>query len=334
MRLLSYDKSKIILKRKIRIGFLLSIIGCGYLQFILLPGLLWNLIFPLFVFFSIAYFILVKKKGNSIHKFYVWSIALLFLFEIGLRFYSKSNAKKPILSTRIKVMTYNVFFKNKSPNNTIRLILKENPDILFIQELTPKWAAILNKKLGNTYPYKLLKPLDGTHGIGIYSKHQLSNHQLLNNSYNKPYAQIADLRIGQNKVQLLNSHLASPAVAIENRDEFFSLYCQNYKTRKNQLQTLTAIAKKNTKKFQAQLIVGDLNTMKYEPIFKSLKFSWVDSHSVSGKGLGFNFPHSSRIAPILTLDYILGKGQIKFIETNVIEGGGSDHLAIVSTMEI
>jgi len=322
------------LKGKFGIGLLLVIIGCGYLQFLLLPGLLWNFLFPFFILFSLIHFTISKKKGKPTRAIYTWSIALLFLFEIGLSIYSKFNVKDPIKSTEIKVMTYNVFFKNKSPNYTIKLILKENPDILFVQELTPKWATILNKKLGNNYPYKLLHPLNGTHGIGIYSKHQLSNHQLLNNSYNKPYAQTADVQIGENKVQLINSHLASPAVAIENRDEFFSLYWQNYKTRKNQLQALQTIAKKNTQIFQARLIVGDLNTMKYEPIFKSLKFSWANAHSVSGRGLGFNFPHSSRVPPFLTLDYILGKGQIKFIETEIVDGGGSDHLAIVTKIDV
>lgn len=54
----------------------------------------------------------------------------------------------------------------------------------------------------------------------------------------------------------------------------------------------------------------------------------------SGSGFGFNFPHTNTVIPFLTLDYILAKGSAKCISSKVLQGGSSDHLAIMSTIEI
>jgi len=261
-------------------------------------------------------------------------LTVIFLSELGFKLYSKSNITDPTNPVELKVMTYNLFFKNKYPNNSIDVIKESNPDVLFVQELTPTWAANLEAVIGKSYPYKLIKPLKGTHGIGIYSKYQLTDQLFLNNASNKPFAQAAVLHIEHRKIKIINTHLASPAVAIENKEQFFSLYRKNYKLRKKQVEKISNLSKDHSNKHHAQILIGDLNTMKYEPLFKRLKFRWADAHSISGRGLGFNFPHSLRVKPFITLDYILGKGEIDFIETKVLKGGSSDHLAIISKLKI
>jgi hypothetical protein len=79
------------------------------------------------------------------------------------------------------------------------------------------------------------------------------------------------LKVQNKTVQLANVHLASPALAIENKDRFFSLYHQNYKQRKSQLEKINNDLLANSDKFDCQLLVGDLNKIEYEPIFKNLK---------------------------------------------------------------
>lgn len=228
-------------------------------------------------------------------------------------------------------MSYNLYFKNKNQEHSIAIIRKTNPDILFVQELTPNWASKIERNLSELYKYKLVKPLNGTHGIGIYSKFKISNQKFLLNTSRKPYAQSVNLYVEDKSIQLINVHLASPAMAVENKDKFFSLFKSNYKTRKHQIIKLNEF---ENRKFDCQLLVGDLNTLQSEPIFKRLKLNWVNSNNGLLRWIYFNFPHSSKIIPIVTLDYILGRGNLKFIESKVIEGGSSDHLAIMTKLKI
>jgi len=231
-------------------------------------------------------------------------------------------------------MSYNLFFKNNRPYQSITVIKNENPDIIFVQELTPKLNSEIDKALGNSYPFKLTKPLSGTYGIGIYSKYKIVNQRFLYNGTNKPYAQIVDLIIHDKTIQLINTHLASPAIAVENKSRFVSLFAKNYQIRKNQIIEINKIATTENKKYDCQLLVGDLNTIQSEPIFKRLRFKWTNSTNSLYRWMNFNFPYSSKIKPIVTLDYIMGRGKINIKESKVIEGGSSDHLAIKCKLQI
>lgn len=311
----------------IYIGFTLS----GLAQFFLLPGLIWNLAFPFVQILLLVIAIKIYQK-NKVIKYCAILLGLIFLLEVGFTLYSNSNIVSKGLSKEITVMSYNLFFKNKNYDQSIYIIKKANPDILILQELTPTWASKIDNTLGELYKYKLTEALIGTHGIGIYSKYEISNQEFLSNSTNKPFAQIVNLIIENKSIQLINTHLASPAIAVENIDKFFSLFRANYQIRKEQIINLNELA--DNQKYDCQLLVGDLNTLHSEPIFKRLKFKWVNSSNGLLRWLKFNFPNSSKIIPIVTLDYILGRGKLKFIESKVIEGGSSDHLAIMTRLKI
>ena len=305
----------------------------GLLQYFLLPGLVWNIGFPFLQMLLLAigfkYY-----RGNKSLKICSLLLALLFLTEIGFSFYSKLNIRTSGVSTEIKVMSYNLFFKNSRPNQVISIIKNNDPDLLFVQELTPQWARELENSLDARYKYKKLYPLRGTHGIGIFSKFKLNEQKILNNLAKKPYAQVVVATINDKKIQLINTHLASPAIAVENQDEFFSLFTRNYQVRKAQIIELNKLAQDDGSKYNSQLLVGDLNTLHSEPLFKRLKLSWTYSNNGFLRWMKFNFPNSAKIPPIMTLDYILGRGKMKFIESKVIEGGSSDHLAIMTKLKI
>jgi endonuclease/exonuclease/phosphatase family metal-dependent hydrolase len=83
-----------------------------------------------------------------------------------------------------------------------------------------------------------------------------------------------------------------------------------------------------------QLLVGDLNTTRHEPLFREIKTEWVDLYDQAGNGWGLNFPHSEKLNPVFTLDYIFGRGLLEALELRVVEDGGSDHLAIAGKIKI
>lgn len=315
-----------------------KLIGCGIyiivalsglLQFFLLPGLIWNVCFPFLQVLLLAFAVKLFRR-NKVIKYSTLLLGMVVLFEIGFSVYSNLNIESGDYDKELTLMSYNLFFKNARPDQSISIIRQEDPDILLVQELTPNWAAKIEKEIGADYPHKLTHALRGTHGIGIYSKYKITNQELLKNAANLPFAQIVDLQFDGKLIQLVNTHLASPAIAVENKDNFLPLFLGNYKLRTKQIKALNGLARNGGETYSSQLLIGDLNTLHSEPIFKRLKWQWVNSSNGLFRWTKFNFPHSSRVRPILTLDYILGRGAIEFLEYKVIEGGSSDHLAIVA----
>lgn len=234
----------------------------------------------------------------------------------------------------VKVMSYNLFFKNRNPVSSLQLIKDSNPDLLFVQELTPNWQSILDKALNKAYPYRKTSPSKGTHGIGVYSKYPIKRNELLRNKGRLPYAQVTEISLKEKRIRTVNTHLASPAVAVENSDRFASLYWRNYKQRTAELETIRALMNKDASTYDSQLLVGDLNTLFVEPIYQDLKKEWVNVSKVFGKGFGFTFPNTSRSRPFMTLDYILARGKAKCLRAEVLKGGNSDHLPIVVELEL
>lgn len=279
-----------------------------------------------------------KNKASQRARLLGLTIALLFVewgfhtiqYE-GLQ-YEGLNGVEDNAKT-VSLMSYNVYFKNQSPQLAIKLIQEQQPDVLLIQELTPSWHQQLVSRLGNQYPYQIAKPLKGTHGIGIYSKYRISNVEYLNNSSRLPIAQMVTLHVNGKKVLLTNLHLASPARAVEHPERFFEYMESNAHLRVAQWEKL--VNKLASKKLRDQLIIGDANTLPYEPLYRTIRKSYADLHSKAGQGWGWTFPNTARIPfPFLRLDYALAKGKIKAHEMNVLEGGSSDHLPIYLQVEL
>jgi endonuclease/exonuclease/phosphatase (EEP) superfamily protein YafD len=65
-------------------------------------------------------------------------LAALVILDVGSQLLFEADLTHPENPIELKVMTYNVFFKNKHPNSTVETIRKADPDVLLIQELTPK----------------------------------------------------------------------------------------------------------------------------------------------------------------------------------------------------
>lgn len=258
------------------------------------------------------------------------------LLLIGLEFiFTKLNEASPqevSTDTEVTLLTYNLFFKNKNPDVILNQIKQTNPDILVVQELTPAWVAILSKSLGQVYLYKRIYADKGTHGIGVYSKYKLSNDTLLLNDSKKPFAQIVTTRILNKKIQIINTHSASPAAAVEHPENFLSLFSTNYTLRENQFEKIEQLLKSNPS--DAYILIGDLNTTHYEPIYRNLRSNWVDVFTEVGEGSNKTFPNTSRSKPFLTLDYILIKGAIAPVSSKVLGSGSSDHLGLVGRVKI
>ncbi|UTW61587.1 endonuclease/exonuclease/phosphatase family protein [bacterium SCSIO 12741] len=259
----------------------------------------------------------------------VWLLLALLLLEyswVGINRESLGEPATP--KTEISIITYNLFFKNKAPQQSLSILEQAQADVLFLQEITPQWYAILEKKLSKSHPYRVVLPYRGTHGLAVYSRFPLKQIKVMNNDSKLPFAQWVSLEVAGRKLLAVHAHLASPAVAVENPDRFFPLIHKNHQLRIEQLNQIQEQAILWEPDYSSIFLIGDLNTTPHEPIYRQLTDDWVDGFEEAGSGNPDNFPNSSHLPAITRLDYVMAKGELQFQKVQVFKGGSSDHLAL------
>lgn len=301
----------------------------------------WFLIGFGVLFIYVAY----KKKCSKRFRLTILSSVILILIESLFNVAVKERLGNCKTEDKVTLISYNLYFKNKYKQSIVNKILEADPDILVVQELTPQWNAYLQNSIASKYTFSQKEVRRGTNGIGIYSKYPLSNPKLLKNKKNLPYAQIVDVKINSKTIQLINTHLASPAVAVENKDRFMSLLLDNYSKREHEMCMVDSICAVE-KNYHSKIMIGDLNTTQYEPLYRKITDNWVDLYSISGTESRATFPNTVKSSPkrksfditrfgtVLSLDYIFIKGNIKGESFEVLQGGSSDHLAIIGAVSL
>ncbi len=102
----------------------------------------------------------------------------LFVYRLTV-IYPYTRLKRPTIpwsengSKKIRFISANVLMSNDDYNGCMQLIDKHKPDILFLVEVDEKWKMALDQNLSELFPYKILRPLDNTYGMMLYSKHKL-----------------------------------------------------------------------------------------------------------------------------------------------------------------
>lgn len=312
-------------------------IGCsiilmlGYTHHFLGTGFIFLQPYLIISLMLVYWYFKRSNKSKGILRVTLILASLIFLeYSVSSCLKNKSNCED--CSQELSLMSYNIFFKNKKPKSTFKLIKNQNPDILAMQELTPRMQNVFEQSVGKKYPYRKTYTLHGTHGIGLYSKYPILSCSYVRNSRNLPIAQVVKIDVKGTTTKIVNAHLASPGVAVENPDNFFPLYKENYQLREQQLEKIN-FAVYDDKKYPT-MIMGDLNTMPYEPIMRNFRYEWADLLEETNVESSRNFPHASKTKPLTTLDYILLQGDVKGISSKVIQGGNSDHLAIFGKVKI
>lgn len=310
--------------------FLLIALGMVLLlgkEHFLLGSALGALEWPMVFWGSVILFFRRKKGLTQIDKVLVLTTGLLFLHGMYGRISRITFPSGKNTEQEVSIMTYNLFFKNAYKSQILKEIKAHPVDIMAVQELTPAWSAQLGSITAD-YPYRSRKALRGTHGLGLYSRYPILSTHFLKNSRGRPFAQVCQIKIGNKDLIVANAHLASPAVAVENPDNFLSLYASNYEERKSQIQLLVDYLETHHQD-KPRIIMGDLNTMRIEALYRRLRQGYSDLYRKKGMGPGWNFPNIASIPfPLITLDYMLYRGKIRGLDAEVLPGSSSDHLAL------
>jgi len=271
-------------------------------------------VFDLFSHFRVQVFqaalvligIAIWKKNNK------QLIAFILLACLNYAFVLPFYFGKPPAATEqpARAMLMNVLASNSNTKQVLAAIKAADPDLLVLEEVTPKWAEKLAEL---NYPYCVADVRDDCFGIMLLSKHPLSNtHVVYVGTAGVPTI-TANVYLPQGEIFLIGTHPVPPVSAAYSRH------------RNSQLVALATLVEKQKKPV---LLIGDLNTSPWSAHFvRLLKESGLQN---SMKHFGFqpSWPANNHMLRI-PIDQMLYSPEIRIHNRTIGGDIGSDHLPVI-----
>jgi endonuclease/exonuclease/phosphatase (EEP) superfamily protein YafD len=206
----------------------------------------------------------------------------------------------------LRVLTYNTLGITAAPDVVAAQVDATHPDILAIQELSAGLASGLQERIGQRYPYQLLRPL-GIAGMGIFSKLPFSTlpFETQTTWVGQPQAIQLTLSNGQT-VAFVNAHPMVTAPHTLNPMQFVQLVQQTYAERNRNMQE---IARWWQAQPNAKVMACDCNMTDWQDAYRTLRQAGLqDTWRQIGYGMGASFPNTAAAIPfalpVLRLDYV------------------------------
>jgi endonuclease/exonuclease/phosphatase (EEP) superfamily protein YafD len=192
------------------------------------------------------------------------------------------------------------------------LIRAEDPDLLFIQEVTRPWEKQL-EKIRNEYPHGVIRGAEDAGGIASLSRWPLLRADDAGiGDYNGPCLEIR-LNIGNRLVHIINTHTPPPMGKLNSqmRNKHFEVIA-------DRLRDLPA----------PKILIGDLNATMWSPYFKRLVERTGLVNAREGFGVLPTWPTHLPVMKI-PIDHCLVSRDIRVVGVRTGPHIGSDHLPLV-----
>lgn len=242
------------------------------------------------------------------------AVALILLACLNYAFVLPLYFGKPSPSTEnpIRAMLMNINASNGNTDLVLNAIYEADPDILLLEEVTPKWAHEL-VVLNTNYPHRIVEPQAGCFGIMLLSKYPLAHGKVVEISPTGIPSIITDVYFPQGTIAVIGTHPLPPTSGEYSRQ------------RNTQLAALPGVVKEQQ---HPVLLIGDLNTSPWSPYFVQLLRDSGLKNSM--KGFGFQPSWPSNLQPLrIPLDHILHAQEITIYNRIVGQSMGSDHLPVI-----
>ena len=216
-------------------------------------------------------------------------------------------------SSNLKLMSVNVNAGNSDYDAVLDVVVKQQPDVVVFQEVTPAWAAGL-KSLRETYPHLRMAARKGAFGMAMFSRFpfEMAETNLIGGV---PWIE-ATVNVEGSKVTVLAAHTLPPMGE------------QNSKRRNGQLKSLVATSKRAVLAGVPLIVAGDLNCTPWSP---HMRDTLHDSQLVSTRrGFGA-LPSWPAKRPVfwIPIDHVLVSPEIGVVDFRIGGETGSDHLPVI-----
>ena len=252
----------------------------------------------------------------------------------------------------LHVMTLNCRFGRADPISVIRTVRDNHIDVLALQEVTPELLQSLETAgLGTELSYAVTgASRDDDNGGSNALLLRVEANSSEESSITLPAAAIptATLTLGETSIRFASAHPKSPGrggrfwhQGIQSLGELGGSpsYWDSEPTSSDAWsdQQIPASAKTRRASAVETVLLGDLNSSLYHPVFRSLlrTSSFFDASYELGKGYHYTFPSSWRWIPaLIEIDHVLLTPGLRPVAMKSLPIPGSDHRALVASIRV
>lgn len=204
------------------------------------------------------------------------------------------------------VVTQNLSFANGRAKETRQMLVKENPDIIVLQEYTPEWHQALTT-VANQYQTTITVPREGAFGIAVYANLPIRSSEVLELGQTRVPAVVIDIEAPQLAATVAAVHFQPPMKKTWSAD------------RNRQLDELSRYVQASKRDF---VVVGDFNNTPYSPSLRA----FIDETETR---LGYTewlptWPAALSWAGI-PIDLALASNGLQIGSVSQVDSVGSDH---------
>ncbi len=290
--------------------------------FSLLPGL--EIPHPgieLFSHFRLQYFVVsVLLLAVFIvlrHYVYVGTLAITAIFNavFVLPWYFADPAT--VAGEPLKLIHVNVLSSNTEYERLVDLVVAENPDMIFLQEMTPEWVAGISILL-QEYPYSYAEPRHDSFGIAAYSKIPFDSVRHIDSPPLGYPTILATITIDNKQLTIISSHPTIP------------LGQELHDARNEQLESTANMVRQIS---GATILLGDFNSSIWGTHLLQLEESTGLRNAREGFGVLPSWPTFLPFA-MIPIDHVLVSESIGVEGVKTGRGIGSDHLPLIVTLAL
>lgn len=221
-------------------------------------------------------------------------------------------APPPPASTPVfRAMLINVNSYSGNPAAVGAAITQASPDFLVLEEISDRWLHALAPAL-ETYPFRKTAPRHDNFGIGLFSRHPIESARIVPFGLMDIPSIFAESRIGTRRLAIVATHPMPPGDALlaEERNRH-----------------LDWIAGEITSLPGPVLLLGDLNTTPWSPVYRRFARNCGLKNSAQGRSIRPTWP---AFLPLLwiPLDHVMHSPGIAIHAHQVGPDVGSDHLPV------
>lgn len=269
--------------------------------------------------------------------FIISSIACLILLGwLHLKYFSPNSSA--ISSNAIAVLSLNKSWYKTSSPTLIKLLEKEKPDLVFLQEVVKKHTINAFPKLRSSYPYQVGKP-----PVAILSKYPIRSPEIIHLAGHRESQQRAIMELEGTDIVLYNIQTMSPWIRPQKILPFLTIPVYDFERRSAEIEDLVKRLQKET---APVIVAGDFNLTEQSEDYKKLTTILKDTYAESGFGFGFTWPQGWKLSflipnstwklnyPLFRIDYIWCSKDFQSRSTEILPTTGSDHLPIKTKLNL
>lgn len=257
----------------------------------------------------------ILLTGNALYLFYQ-----IFPYTVLAKYQMRGHKSIENKDKHFKLLICNVYQNNRETEKCLKRIKENNPDIIILVETDDWWQSQLSV-LDKTYPYHVLKPLNNTYGMLLYSRYELIDPQV-------KFLVEEDVPSIHTKVRLPSGDLF----------HLYSVHPEPPVPQENPRSTerdaeLLMIAKQSKRCKLPVVVAGDLNDVAWS--YTTELFMKVSGLLDPRRGRGFfNTFHARHWFLRWPLDHVFCSKHFQLNNLKRLGAMGSDHFPILIELEI